>query len=101
MHLILHHELLIAFLCAGSITRRRLPALALSPVHQVIPKTIGTVRLDKLNRTAHIHDLSIIAIIDLPESRVFGIRVYIAREVDNAALEIFCEILIDCGDEWR
>ena len=99
VRLILHHELLIACFCAGSIVRRRLPVLALGSIHRVIPKTISIVRLEKLGRTTHIHDLSIIGIIYGPESRVFGVRVYIACEVDNAVLEVFCEVLVDRGDK--
>ena len=98
--LILHHELPVACFCAGNIVRGRLPVLALGFVHQVLAKAIVIVRLANLDYIAHIHDLSVVGTITLPELRVFRVWVHVAREVDNAPLEKICESLIDRGNEW-
>ena len=99
VRLILDHELPVACFCAGNIVRGRLPVLALGSVHQVLAKTVVIVRLN-LDYIAHIHDLSVVGTIILPENRLFRVWVHVTHEVDNAPLEEFCEILVDRGNEW-
>ena len=100
-YLILHQELLPASLCAWNIVRRRLPVRARSPVHEVDARTVLVVRRGQLERTAHVHDLSVIGRVSLPRSRVFVVRVHVACEVDDGVLEEFREGGVDRGDEWR